>query len=282
MEKSWIEIDLPEADQHDIQLIQEIKKENIQGVRDCLASGANVNAIELGENSQPLLLMENAQFATEAKLQKDTALHCAVSTKNNEICKLLLEHGADLNMKGSSGTTPLEKTIYSGFVLTETLFVESMFVPYHSDNELQNSQKKIFTALCVFKRICPTLPKDIRYKFFSLDDQLLDDAFKSPFAIHKNNYDRLPKLSYSITKLLIANKLVNSEKAVKILFQSKVDCLQPLVKEAFEGLVSYEITSDPGKPPVQLPAPNHESWIDFYGEAIEKNIWLKLGLKESE
>lgn len=54
------------------------------------------------------LLMENAQFA-KASIKEYPILHYAVCNENVEIIKMLLQHGANVNVQDRKGITPLMK-----------------------------------------------------------------------------------------------------------------------------------------------------------------------------
>lgn len=79
-------------------LILAAKNQNINKVKDLLASGADVNARNTNEEWLPL---------------NYTPLHAAASTGNEEITKLLINHGAYVNIRDNSSFTPLYKAISS-------------------------------------------------------------------------------------------------------------------------------------------------------------------------
>jgi ankyrin repeat protein len=71
-----------------------------------------------------MLLERGAMVNALGGFQGQTALHCAVVNKNIQAVRLLLEYGADVNVRDKSGRTPSELRSVGGFheiveVLTE-------------------------------------------------------------------------------------------------------------------------------------------------------------------
>lgn len=275
-----------------VRLMNAVINNNIEEVRACLEQGVDLNASEndgppLSKSAEldnePLcrILLDNgAEVNASGKYTFETALHWAATGGHISLCKLLLERGASLEIKGSFHDTPLGKSKFCHFSVCETLLAESIFVPYRELSELERSQKLTFTRLCILHRICPRLPKDLRYKILELNKDVYLHACNSAFFMHKGCYHRLPNLPYQITKLLLARKLLDPQKAVDALYTHKIERLTPLVQEAFNGLDSYEVEGEDGVP-IQIPAPNPENWLDLYGQAIKNNICLKLGVENA-
>lgn len=67
---------------------------NIEALKQAIAAGANVNAIIAGPGASPL--------------------HWAATSGHTNICKLLPEHGADVNAADRFGNPPLHKAAANG------------------------------------------------------------------------------------------------------------------------------------------------------------------------
>ena len=94
---------------------------NIEAVKQLIASGTDVNEIEPGSGSTPLMTAALLDRVEIAKLLLDagasidsknydgsTALHTAAFFCRTDMVKLLLEKGADKSIRNSSGATALE------------------------------------------------------------------------------------------------------------------------------------------------------------------------------
>ena len=57
------------------------------------------------------LLLENGANPNLKDSGGSTALHSAVFYRKPKICALLLEYGADVNAKNENGTTPLDRAV---------------------------------------------------------------------------------------------------------------------------------------------------------------------------
>lgn len=83
-----------------------------------IMAGYSKDLIELVINHYNIDI--NAQYISNDKLDYDyqfkgiTPLHAAVSSRNKELVKFLIEIGADINFKDSFDKTPIKKAVFSG------------------------------------------------------------------------------------------------------------------------------------------------------------------------
>ena len=115
-------------------LLDASEKQNIEGVKQHLAAGADVNAkdehdwtplhnaVFWGHKEIAELLITAGADVNAAEWTGMTPLHQAVS-RNKEIAKLLIAAGADVNAKDKLGDTPLQVAAYQGHKEIAELFI---------------------------------------------------------------------------------------------------------------------------------------------------------------
>lgn len=116
-------------------LFEAVRQENIEELRDLLSKGASL-ATWNGEDRTPLeVAVDSGNLAMVELLLKseavrvpsgfmNAALILAVARGEREMTELLLERGADVNVKGSLGQTPLHRAVDSENVGLARLLLE--------------------------------------------------------------------------------------------------------------------------------------------------------------
>lgn len=89
-------------------LIEEAQRGNLEGVRQALANGANINQRDAGQ---------------------DTALTWASYKGHAEVVRILLENGADPNIPNQGGATPLQLALSYGGAETANVIKEHLERP---------------------------------------------------------------------------------------------------------------------------------------------------------
>ena len=95
--------------------------------------------------------------------------------------------------------------------------------------EFQNSRARIHTALCVFKRCCPGLLRDLRAKIFSSEQSLVQDVINAYLPTCSNRNLQWPS-SFTFLKPLIDQKILKSEAVVAMLAHAKSDRVKQLLR----------------------------------------------------
>lgn len=99
--------------QRDSKLVKAIAIKNIAGAKKLLEQEANPNARVNGKSGHPLIFstFEKNYFALPQGSMRNSATTLYHVTANKESLQLLLEYGADPNLKDESGRTPLDIAI---------------------------------------------------------------------------------------------------------------------------------------------------------------------------
>ncbi|MGE0207196.1 MAG: ankyrin repeat domain-containing protein [Candidatus Babeliales bacterium] len=134
-------------------LFQALYKNNIEKVKELIATGADCNAKEDGQTALTLAILRNSQELVNLLLQAGadvnlarkedfyTPLMVAVIMKNSDLVATLLAHKAQVDVHSPvDGMTPLRLAIKRGFKDIAELLL-------HASNDLDNQQK--YTALCL-------------------------------------------------------------------------------------------------------------------------------------
>ena len=265
-------------------LFDAIDERDIERVLALLDSGENVNAKE-GAGCE------------------ETPIIAAASIGLIDICKLLLERGADVRIREFNGENVFDQVRCGGYLWHEegddedsvwqdaktmnevinVLITDSMFVPYCSAGEIKKSQNQIIAILCSLQSVCPGMPRDIRYKILSSDEIIMKATLHCPFGLHRGHYERIFSMPYLITKLLIRDNLLHGENAVQRLKNHKMEILRELIKpEGIEFFSDHENSdgADSFEKEVMASAPMLDNWEARYIQHIEDVIRDKLGLKK--
>jgi ankyrin repeat protein len=143
-------------------LLFEISHDNVKGIEDVLARGADVNAAVDGEfpiiracsKGKPeivkLLLEKGAKVdVVDERNNNLTALHFAADKGRLEVVQLLLEHKADVNAKTTGGNTPLMKAVWDNKLIhTEYMETAKLLIEAGADVAVENSNgDTVFSAI---------------------------------------------------------------------------------------------------------------------------------------
>jgi hypothetical protein len=272
----------------DSPLFDAIQEKDFEKVQDLLEQGEDVNA--------------------KRATSEETPLMDAAASGLTNICKLLLERGADVRLVEFNGQTVFSQVLCSAdlwqecsdeeaeqmlplpeilkreewqYALFGTLIIESMLVPYCSQNQMNDAQHRILAVLCTLRSICPQMPRDIRYKIISSDEEIMKDALLCSFGLHRGHYERVLSMPYSITKLLIQSHILDGEAAMQRLRIHKMDILRPLIKKDWSGFSEGEELSELF-PELDYPYPTRDTWQAHFTPKIEDAIRKKLGMMQDK
>lgn len=216
-----------------------------------IASGAQINAKDNGGTS---------------------ALTYATIRGHASTCKFLIDSGAQIDAKTNGGFSTLQQAVLYGNMTTiRTLISCLIFNPFLSENEFQISRQRIWTALCVFNRCCPTLPKDVRKLILCTESELKNDLYNSAACGVYNNLkvEQTLNLSFPVMRLLAQNhRLPHPEKVVAKIKTRHSESIKPLMLEAMLVAPNDELRA------ILNPARLEEN----FGQAIEQIIKTRLGL----
>ena len=101
------------AKKRELQLAEAVVSNNLAAVKRLLDLGVNPNICLVGQNNEPIIFLsfEKSWFTLPLTKIGDRAKKSYQITAKIECLRLLLEHGADPNLRDSSGRTPLETAI---------------------------------------------------------------------------------------------------------------------------------------------------------------------------
>lgn len=197
----------------------------------------------------------------------NTALIGAAGMQQQAACEILLNHGADVSLKNSLGTSALIIATKAAALDTiRTILTHAIFNPYAKQKKIEESQKRVITALCLFKRL--KLPKDIHMVILLADPGLAEDTLRCPLARFK--YKSLHRMPLSVVGILISSKAITQEEALRILKRHYFECLKPLMTEALAHAEYAQVQE----------LLNPELLDQNFGNEIEKNIIRRLELPD--
>jgi hypothetical protein len=101
--------------------------------------------IMAGNNELARLLIEKGIDINQCDKYENTPLHIAVSCNNKEIIELLLEAGADCNITNYNYETPLHTAAYNNYKDIIKLLIEKGANPYALNNESNTPYNLIMT-----------------------------------------------------------------------------------------------------------------------------------------
>jgi len=221
-----------------------------------IAAGANVNDQD-GDGNTPLILAANSWFLPE---------------------ELLLEAGADPRLQNNAGDAALmigarrtsgnpNKNLRDLW----PLITNSIFNPVCTDAQIQESRDRILTALMVFKRSCPAIPRDLRqYLLHSVDALKLDTLNSGAFGIREYLAASVPL--QTVGALINAGRW-NNAKAVAAIKKHHYACIKPLMAEALLEAQAVHNTLE------MQALLNPDTVEQTYDGHIDRNLKRRLGMR---
>lgn len=187
-------------------------------------------------------------------------LEHAASIGNESICKLLLEHGATdwqraIIVAGSNGHKSTCRFLITRFY----------YKPHFIEEEFLNMRKRIFTALLVFKRLCPTLPRDMRKSILWAEEGVRCEAFVSGIygdRMKGHENELAPGLPVRAIQIFIQNNIFNGEKTIAALKSAHYERINGLIYFLSDTTATALI----------------KSILEDCDFEIEESIRIKLGL----
>lgn len=232
-------------------LLKAVTDKNIDEVQRSIAGGADANTRDKDGNN---------------------VLYKAAYHGYTQIVQLLLKHGASIIEE------PLDNIIAPNRKEICHLFItDSIFCPYLSEQEFQNSQEFVLACLLGFKRVCPKMPKDLRKLLLNYTPESKKHTENSGvFGKYKNvTLEQVPLLPRPVVRCLIQNGRFEQEIAVAEILKYQCISVRPIV-----------IT-------IKQESRQNEEWIGYHGDTwddiirrkcgaeIEANIKKSLGIEPS-
>jgi hypothetical protein len=215
-----------------------------------------------------LFLNRGAQIE-EVEDPDNSPLTRAIIKGHASTCKFLLEHGAQINAKNTAHETTLTVALRKRGSMVKILIPYILFNPFLSKKQFQASRLRIWTALCVFKRTCPALPKDMRKLILCSSLELKKDAEDAwPFEVTE---EQTPFKPVQTVRLLIKTNRLDSAKTIAKIKEHHMKCVIPLMLECMLAAEYDEART----------ALNPDRLEENFGKAIEHNIKRRLGLPSS-
>jgi len=173
-----------------------------------------------------------------------TPLMEAVAAKSQQMCELLLTHGA--NLATSSQNTEHNAldmaAARTSIVICKTLITKSTFdCPRPSLDEMDRSAKLVFAALLSFNRACPKAPKEIRYMILMANKRWKKHSMRTAFGTHRSHPERMPFLSMQVVRKLTGNGIISKDAAIEAIVRHHSTILKPLMEDARMGAQKKEI-----------------------------------------
>lgn len=106
-----------------------------------------------GSLEDVVLMLENGINVNHTRWSGFSLLHRAAQTGNTDICQILLDHGADVNLKSSRGWyTPLHCALSNGYIETAEYLISRGAKPWvlskYKENPFDYGTKRGFRELC--------------------------------------------------------------------------------------------------------------------------------------
>jgi ankyrin repeat protein len=242
--------------------------------------GIEINAKELHSGSTGLMLAAYYGHESICELLLDhdatidaqntigsSALILAAYNDYHSICKLLLNNGARVDKKTNAGNTALRIATARNHVSTiRALIIHPIFSPFSSEDEFHESRQRIWTSLCVFKRIYPSLPKDVRTSILCSVPELKNDVINSgAFGLTEQ---QTPFAPLPLVRFLIEQGKLNPEETVAAIKAHHLLCMNT------HCFVAIPKTQNPAIRALIHP----DNLEQNFAPEIELNIRRRLGL----
>ncbi len=282
------------------QFINAINQNNIAQTRELLREGMSPNAgifraIDLDSPIQMLkLLIEfNVDVNIEHGTTTNTPLMIAAQANRIKLCRLLIQHGAEINKTNRWGKTALyfagknnhiavcKLLLEHGATIDEAgpqiaqenpfhckvLVTHARFCPHLSQEQFKNTLDRLRATLLGFHRF-GRIPKEILSYIFQFDPDFQKAFFTAGVAAF-GNYDlqHAPFLPRQLVTFLIRNGTLPQEYTVQMIKTHHLLSVLPLAKYIYnQGKEEY------------WGNPSYQSLDDNYGGQIETNIKNSLGI----
>lgn len=216
-------------------------------------------------------LNRGAQVNAHSEFFGWTPLMEAISARSKPMCLLLLEFGADISIQCKTGHNPLDlaaaRTMkpFCKLLITQATFG----CPRPSMAQQRNSHDLIFTFLLGLNRVCPKLPKEIRYMILSATAHVRQHVMNTACGVHRFHPERMPFLPIRVVQALIKGDIISQEAAINAIANHNSSIIIPLLDDARRGAQQQKIHEllDP------------EKFEEHFGEDIKKHIAKRLGSK---
>ncbi len=179
-------------------------------------------------------LNDGAQVNHKSDFFGWTPIIAAISKKNYDICHLLLDHGADIQMLSDDQSNALDHAALRKLPdICDLLITHATFNPRPIQDELALSHNLVFTFLLSLHRVCKNLPKDIRYQLINSTMYWQLHVNNCAFGIHRNHPERTSLMPISVVKQLIRHKLIEKQMAVDAITAHTITTMKPLLEDAY-------------------------------------------------
>lgn len=112
--------------------------------------------------------------------------------------------------------------------------IKSSFFQFPSYQKLQDSQRRTWARISVFKKMRPALPRDIQALILSMDKKMWQDACNTPLALHVGRHTHTPKMPLQMLRTFIKGHAFNGEKIIEIITTNRINKLKQYREEIKE------------------------------------------------
>jgi hypothetical protein len=155
----------------------ERRVENLSGFNQKYISNYLFSAVEYNDIDEVEKALEAGADVT-IKINGDTPLHAAVRVNSPRIIRLLLEYGADSNVKNEDGDTPLHAA-----VRVESPRIITLLLEYGADRNVKNDDGE--SALDLADKVCDDCATVMREYFYTNENIQRREEQKRAFEEQK-------------------------------------------------------------------------------------------------